>query len=90
LDAHIAAAFGVVLRALRTERGMTQEQFGVAAGLQRKHISRLELGEMSPSLGTVLRIARALKIEPGVLVMLAAAMIDEPEGGAGEESSAVD
>lgn len=42
------------------------------ASLQRKHISRLELGEMQPSLVTVFKIARALDIAPGDLV----AMVD--------------
>jgi len=49
---------------------MTQEQLGLAAGLQRKYISLLELGTKAPSLATVLRIATALDVDPGELVSL--------------------
>jgi len=68
LDKLIAAAFGRVLRRLRKEIGLSQEQLGFEAGLQRKHISCLELGEKQPSITTVFKIAAALKIAPGRLV----------------------
>lgn len=66
----VAAAFGRVLRRLRTERGLSQETLGFKASLQRKHISRLELGEMQPSITSVFKIATALQIAPGNLVSL--------------------
>lgn len=68
LESTIAAAFGTVLRRLRMAAGLTQEQLGLKAGLQRKYISLLELGTKAPSLATVLRIATALDLEPGELV----------------------
>jgi transcriptional regulator with XRE-family HTH domain len=70
LKQSIGHAFGRVLRALRTEQGMSQEVLGLNASLQRKHISRLELGEMLPSLETVFKLANSLQIEPGALVSL--------------------
>jgi len=76
LKANVAGAFGEVLRALRIERKLTQEQLGFVAGVQRKSISLLELGSRAPSLATVLRIAKALNVEPGELVSLVAAKID--------------
>lgn len=63
-------AFGVVLRRLRTEADLTQEQLGFEADLQRKYISSLELGEKAPSLETVLKIATGLRIEAVKIVAL--------------------
>ena len=56
---------------------MTQEQLGLAAGLQRKYISLLELGTKAPSLATVLRIAMALDVDPGELVSLVSTQVLE-------------
>jgi transcriptional regulator with XRE-family HTH domain len=61
-------AFGMVLRALRKEAGLTQEQLGFEANLRRTYISTLELGEQLPSLETVFKLAWALKIAPAELV----------------------
>jgi DNA-binding XRE family transcriptional regulator len=77
LEPTVAVAFGEVLKALRKETKMTQEQLGLEASVQRKHISQLELGTKAPSLATALRIAKALNIEPGRMVSLVAAKIDE-------------
>lgn len=77
MESTIAIAFGKVLRRLRTTAGMTQEQLGLAAGLQRKYISLLELGTKAPSLATVLRIATALEVDPGELVSLVSTQVLE-------------
>jgi DNA-binding XRE family transcriptional regulator len=66
LDAGIA--FGKVLRRLREESGLTQEQFGFEADLRRTYVSILELGQQQPSLTTILKIALALNISAGELV----------------------
>ena len=42
--------FGKVLKALRTERGLSQEEFAMNVGLHRTYISQLERGLKSPSL----------------------------------------
>lgn len=52
--------FGKVLRQLRKEAGLTQEQLGLEAELQRSYVSILELGQQQPSLTTILKLARAL------------------------------
>ena len=61
-------AFGQVLRKLRLETGLTQEELGLAAELQRKYISILELGEQQPSLATVFKLAGALGIRASALI----------------------
>lgn len=59
LDA--GTAFGKVLRRLRENAGLTQEQLGFEADLRRTYISILELGQQQPSLTTLLKLARALR-----------------------------
>jgi len=73
----IANAFGLVLRRLRKEAKLTQEQMGFEANLQRKFISELEMGLKSPSLETVLKVASALGIPPEDLVAQVAAEISQ-------------
>lgn len=55
-----AVAFGKVLRQLRQDAGLTQEQLGFEADLRRTYVSSLELGEKQPSLTTILKLAAAL------------------------------
>lgn len=52
--------FGEVLRELRLERGLTQDQLAELADTERSHISSLERAEKGPSLATILTLARAL------------------------------
>ena len=54
--------FGKQLHRLRISRGLTQEQLGVTAGLSRTFLTRLELGQHDPSLSTLVRVAKALKV----------------------------
>ena len=53
-------AFGKVLRRLRRERGLTQEQLGLEAELERNFISLIELGRNQPTLTTLFKLAKAL------------------------------
>ncbi len=55
-----ALAFGKVLRTMRQEAGLTQEQLGLEAGLRRTYISILELGQQQPSLTSIFKLAKAL------------------------------
>ena len=73
----ITTAFGRVLRRLRLEAGMTQEELGLDADLQRKFISLLELGEKQPTITSVFKLAAALRIKPGKMIALTDAELDE-------------
>ena len=55
-----AVAFGKVLRRLRSEGGITQEELGFEADLRRTYISILELGQQQPTLTTILKLAKGL------------------------------
>jgi transcriptional regulator with XRE-family HTH domain len=63
-----AKAFGVVLRKLRKEAGLSQEHFAGEADLRRTYISILELGEQQPSLTTIIKIAAALNMPAHELI----------------------
>lgn len=60
--------FGKNLRKAREAAGLSQEGLADASGLHWSGVSRLERGEQEPRLGTILRLARALKIKPGKLL----------------------
>jgi len=64
----LGKAFGVVLRRLRQERGISQEGLGFESGYHRTYISLLERGQKSPSLQTIFRLANSLKIHPAELI----------------------
>lgn len=61
-------AFGKVLRRLRENAGLTQEQLGFEADLRRTYVSILELGQQQPSLTTIIKLAHALNCSPGNLI----------------------
>ncbi|HET7053870.1 MAG TPA: helix-turn-helix transcriptional regulator [Solirubrobacterales bacterium] len=62
-----AHRFGANLKRARTERKMTQEALGLAAGLDAAVISRIEAGQREPRVTNIARIAAALDIPPGEL-----------------------
>ena len=57
-----AQRFGKQLQRLRTGRSLTQEQLAVNVGLSRTFITRLELGQHDPTLSTLVRLAKALRV----------------------------
>lgn len=63
-----AETFGSVLRELRQQAGLTQEQLGFESDLRRTFISLLELGQQQPTLTTILKIAPALGLSASDLV----------------------
>jgi transcriptional regulator with XRE-family HTH domain len=54
--------FGKQLQRLRTNRGLTQEQLAVTACLSRNFLTRLELGQHDPTLSTLARLAKSLRV----------------------------
>lgn len=60
--------FGAALRRVRLAAGMTQEQLGLEAGVQRNFISLIETGQNQPTLSTIARLARALGMRASELV----------------------
>lgn len=60
--------FGRNVRQARREAGMSQEALGHACDLHPTEISRLERAGREPRLGTIVKIARALRIPPARLL----------------------
>lgn len=60
--------FGAALRRVRLMAGMSQEQLGLEAGVQRNFISLIETGHNQPTISTVAKLARALGMRASELV----------------------
>ena len=60
----LEAAFGSVIKQLRTEKGLSQENLSFESNLDRSYISQLECGLRQPSLLTIFQLAKALQISP--------------------------
>ncbi len=56
------------LRDARERRFLTQQQLADKAGTSKANISRLEGGDQSPRMSTIVRLAEALGIDPEELV----------------------
>lgn len=54
--------FGERVRTLRLEAGISQEKLAELSDLHRTYISGVERGERNPSLTSISRIAKALKV----------------------------
>jgi HTH-type transcriptional regulator / antitoxin HipB len=54
---------GKMIKAARQERNLTQEQLGELVGVQKAQISRLESSANSATIGTVLKVFKALKAD---------------------------
>ncbi len=72
-------AFGLVLRDLRRERGMSQETLALESQLDRTFISLLERGLRQPSLTSVFQLARSLDLSPEDLVGAVSKILSQSE-----------
>ncbi len=52
---------GEMIRSVRKERKLTQEQFGELIGVQKSQISKLERSTKNVTIETILKVFRALK-----------------------------
>ena len=50
------------LKILRRDRGLSQAALAKKSGLAREYLARLELGRHDPSLSTLAKLAKALKV----------------------------
>jgi transcriptional regulator with XRE-family HTH domain len=59
--------FAENLARTRREKGLSQEQLGLEAGVDRSYVSLLERGQSSASLDKIEKLARALGVDPVAL-----------------------
>ncbi len=58
---------GARVRALRLERGLTQQQLADAVGVHRVNLNKVENGRTDLGVSHVRRLAEALDVDPGRL-----------------------
>ncbi len=61
-------AFGLVVREIRKEMKLSQEEFAWKSRLDRTTVSMLERGLMSPTLRTMVKLSTALHLAASALV----------------------
>lgn len=71
-------AFGLVLRGLRKERGLSQEALALEAGIQRNYVSLIERGVNQPTITIVFKLAAALAMKPSQVIDLVEAECHKP------------
>ena len=62
-------SFGLVIKQMRKELGLSQEALADEASLDRTFVSQLETGTKQPSLTTIFRLAVALRVEASDLLL---------------------
>lgn len=72
-----ARAFGAVIRDFRTELGVSQEELGNRAQIERSHMGKIERGQHLPNLALIFKLASALSTTPGGLIDRTAARLSE-------------
>ncbi|MGA8938655.1 MAG: helix-turn-helix transcriptional regulator [Acidobacteriaceae bacterium] len=61
-------AFGQVLKELRRQRGISQEELAFKSGYHPTYVSLLERGQKSPSLRTIMSLSTALDTQPSEIL----------------------
>ncbi|EKB50822.1 helix-turn-helix domain-containing protein [Cecembia lonarensis] len=64
----IKEKFGIRLRTLRKEKGLSQEELALKSGLNRPYISAIEKGKRNVSLEVMEKLAGAFGIQIGQLL----------------------
>ncbi len=59
---------GRMLKGMREKRGLTQAGLAKAAGVTRVYVAKIEAGEKIPSIPTLRKLAKALKVKVGRLL----------------------
>lgn len=66
--ATVYSKFGLQVRKLRKQRGLTQEELAEKANIDPKSIIEIENGKRNPSLKTIHKIAKVLKTSTSELL----------------------
>jgi XRE family transcriptional regulator, regulator of sulfur utilization len=59
---------GVTIKRLRERRGLTQEALAKAAGVHRVYVAQIEAQSKVPSIATLEKLAKALRVKVGRLL----------------------
>lgn len=61
-------AFGQYLTELRIAKSISQRKLAELAGVKNSTISRIEANQVSPNLSTIIKLSKALGVEPQILI----------------------
>ncbi len=75
-------AFGQTIRSLREQAGLSQAKLALAIGVDVKTISRIEKGDFSPSVETVVALSFALRRSTDELLGLSPLSLEDEDNGA--------
>lgn len=64
----VVVLLGQNVRRLRQQRGLSQEELALDAGMKRSYLSDLERGTRNPSVKALGRLAEALEVDPAILL----------------------
>ena len=53
---------GLKIKQIRTEKGLSQMDFGLEIEVEKSNVSRIESGRVNPRIYTLVKIAKALEI----------------------------
>jgi transcriptional regulator with XRE-family HTH domain len=70
--------FGIVLREIRSEKGITQETLAFESGYHPTYIGQLERGVKNPSLRTIMSLAAILKEPAAEMIRRVEARMGKP------------
>ena len=73
----VQRAFGAVLRRLRDDHQMSQEDLAAESGVGRSFIARMETGKRQPTITTLVRLAKAFGVAPSAIM----AAVEQEGGG---------
>ena len=68
MEGNLQKTLGRNLRAYRTKRGLSQEQFAELLGVHRTYMGGVERGERNLTLRSVERIAQRIDVDPLTLL----------------------
>jgi transcriptional regulator with XRE-family HTH domain len=71
------ALLGSVVRELREERHVSQVELAVTVGVERRRLDALESGRLDPDYVLLVRLAKALGVGAGALVVRAEGLANE-------------
>ena len=64
-------AFGEAVARVRLSRGWTQEDLAEHAAMHRSYLAGIEVGARNPTLDVIVRLANALDVTAGDLIVIA-------------------
>jgi transcriptional regulator with XRE-family HTH domain len=88
-DPALRAAIAIELKAARVASGLSRDELAQAASVTRAFIRFLEIGDQQPNVGTFIRLARALSLDPPIFlsqILARTAEVEAKAKGTGEVS----